>query len=72
MMTKKDRAIANEKAKVKNRDKLIKNIQEEKEKLKNERLQLIKILATVEYLATSNVYGNEKIRLNKIKEIVTM
>ena len=70
MMTKKDRRIANQKVKIKNRDKLISSLSDQKHSLFNENKVLKNILGNVYYLATSNTYGNDKAILGKIREVI--
>lgn len=62
MFTKKDRQIANEKAKVKNRDKLI-GRQEEKITNLETALRIIKSMTEM------NNYGQPKVYLRKINEL---
>lgn len=77
MFTKKDRQIANQKAMIDNRNKLIKDLQEQKNYYKEMTIQqraendfLRKIILKVEELTTQNTYNNEPIILRKIKEVI--
>lgn len=77
MFTKKDRQIANQKAMIENRDKLIKDLQEQKDYYKEMSIQqraendfLRDILTRVESLVTQNTYDNEKVILRKVKEVI--
>ena len=76
-MFKKDRQIANQKAMIENRDKLIKDLQEQKiyyKEMSSQQRQendfLRKIILKVEDLTTQNTYNNEQIILHKIKEVI--
>lgn len=76
-MFKKDRQIANQKAMIENRDKLIKDLQEQKiyyKEMSSQQRQendfLRKIILKVEDLTTQNTYNNEQIILRKIKEVI--
>lgn len=75
-MTKKDRKIANQEAMIKNRNDLIKDLKARNDMLNmtskdlrfnNEEMQ--EALKQILNLATSNTYNNDKIVLNKIKEL---
>lgn len=77
MFTKKDRQIANQKAMIENRNKLIKDLQEQKDYYKEMSIQqraendfLRDILTRVENLVTQNTYDNEKVILRKVKEVI--
>lgn len=77
MFTKKDRQIANQKAMIENRNKLIKDLQEQKDYYKEMSIQqraendfLRDILTRVESLVTQNTYDNEKVILRKVKEVI--
>ena len=77
MLTKKDRKIANQEAMIDNRNKLIKDLQEQKNYYKEMSSQqrqendfLRKIILKVEELTTQNTYNNEQIILRKIKEVI--
>ena len=63
MMTKKDREIANQKAMISNRDKLIEYQTKRVAKLEA-------TLKQISVLASSNNYGNPGAYLRKIKELV--
>ncbi len=76
MFTKKDRQIANQKAMIDNRNKLIKDLQSRNDMLKTEnkdlRFENEEVLDTIQKilnLSTSNTYNNDKIILSKIKEL---
>lgn len=76
MFTKKDRQIANQKAMIDNRNKLIKDLQSRNDMLKTEnkdlRFENEEVLDTIQKilnLSTSNTYNNDKIVLSKIKEL---
>lgn len=75
-MFKKDRKIANQKAMIENRDKLIGDLQEQKDYYKQmtreQRERLTKqdeVIESILRLASSNTYNNDKIVLSKIKEL---
>lgn len=77
MFTKKDRQIANQEAMIENRNKLIKDLQEQKDYYKEMSIQqraendfLRDILTRVENLVTQNTYDNEKVILRKVKEVI--
>lgn len=70
MMTKKDREIANQKAKILNRDKLITSLSDKRHSLQIENKMLKELFSKVYYLATSNTYGNDKAILGKIREVI--
>lgn len=77
MFTKKDRKIANQEAMIENRNKLIKDLQEQKDYYKEMSIQqraendfLRDILTRVENLVTQNTYDNEKVILRKVKEVI--
>lgn len=76
MFTKKDRQIANQKAMINNRNKLIKDLQTRNNMLKTEnkdlRFENEEVLDTIQKilnLSTSNTYNNDKIVLSKVKEL---
>ena len=76
MFTKKDRQIANQKAMIDNRNKLIKDLQSRNDMLKTEnkdlRFENEEVLDTIQKilnLSTSNTYNNDKIVLSKVKEL---
>lgn len=76
MFTKKDRQIANQKAMIDNRNKLIKDLQSRNDMLKTEnkdlRFENEEVLDTIQKilnLSTSNIYNNDKIVLSKVKEL---
>lgn len=63
-MFKKDRKIANQKAMIRNRDKLIERQLEEK-------VALRKLVSEIKVVANSNLYGSDgKVYLGKIKELI--
>lgn len=75
-MTKKDRKIANQEAMIKNRNDLIKDLKARNDMLNmtskdlrfnNEEMQ--EALKQILNLATSNTYNNDRMVLNKIKEL---
>lgn len=78
--TRKDRRIANQKAMINNRDKLIGDLKTEIDRLNEEHKilceenkkgnQAIITLEKVYKLAVCNKYNNEKVILDKIKELV--
>ena len=82
--TRKDRKIANQKAMIKNRDKLIGDLMKAKAALKEENLAVHnenkdlrfeneeqkEFINRISKIATANSYNNEKVILNKIKELV--
>lgn len=77
MFTNKDRKIANQEAMISNRNKLIKDLQEQKDYYKEMSIQqraendfLRDILTRVESLVTQNTYDNEKVILRKVKEVI--
>ena len=69
-MTKKDKKIANQNVMIKNRDKLITTLSNQRHSLHNENKILKEILSNVYYMATSNTYGNDRAILGKIKEVI--
>lgn len=78
MFTKKDRKLANEKARVKNRDIIISDMQkqaevlyEEKKNLSIENEELKDLMNNIYNLASINQYGNANVILSKIKELVS-
>lgn len=77
LMTKKDRKIANQKARISNRDRLIRDMQEQAKVLheenkdlrfKNE--ELVELLNEIADRAFTCPLDSEKIVLDKIKELV--
>ena len=82
--TRKDRKIANQKAMIKNRDKLIEDLMKAKAELKKENLAVHnenkdlrfeneeqkEFINRISKIATANSYNNEKAILDKIKELV--
>lgn len=78
--TRKDRKIANQKAMIQNRDKLIENLRTKIDSLNKEHKilseenqkgnQAIITLEEIYKLTTCNKYNNEKVILDKIKELV--
>lgn len=78
MFTKKDRQIANQKAMIENRNKLIKDLETRNNMLKTvnkdlrfENEELLNTIQKILDLSTSNTYNNDKIVLSKIKELAT-
>ena len=78
MLTKKDRTIKNQKAMIENRDVFIKDLRKDKEALKEENKDLRfeldearELIKNIHRFATGNKYNNEKVFVNKIKELVT-
>lgn len=78
MFTNKDRKIANEQARVKNRDILINDLTQENavlksdiRKLTDEKELLEDLLKNISDLTCINTYNNEKVFLRKIKELVS-
>ena len=76
MFTKKDRQIANQKAMIENRNKLIKDLETRNDMLKTvnkdlrfENEELLSNMKQILNLSTSNTYNNDKIILSKIKEL---
>lgn len=76
-LAERDKTIANQKAMIDNRNKLIKDLQEQKNYYKEMTIQqraendfLRKIILKVEELTTQNTYNNEPIILRKIKEVI--
>ena len=76
MFTKKDRQIANQKAMIENRDKLIKDLETRNDMLKTankdlrfENEELLNSMKKILDLSASNTYNNDKIVLSKIKEL---
>ena len=82
--TRKDRKIANQKAMIKNRDILIKDLMKIKTKLKEENLvvhnenkdlrfeneEQKELIERISKLVSCNKYNNEKVILDKMKELV--
>lgn len=78
MFTKKDRKIANQKAMIENRNKLIKDLETRNDMLKTankdlrfENEELLNTIQKILDLSASNTYNNGKIVLSKIKELAT-
>lgn len=78
MFTKKDRKIANQKAMIENRNKLIKDLETRNDMLKTankdlrfENEELLNTIQKILDLSASNTYNNDKIVLSKIKELAT-
>lgn len=78
MFTKKDRQIANQKAMIENRNKLIKDLKTRNDMLKTankdlrfENEELLNSMKKILDLSASNTYNNDKIVLSKIKELAT-
>ena len=78
MFTKKDRQIANQKAMIGNRNKLIKDLETRNDMLKTtnkdlrfENEELLNTIQKILDLSASNTYNNGKIVLSKIKELAT-
>lgn len=78
MFTKKDRKIANQEAMIKNRNKLIKDLETRNNMLKTvnkdlrfENEELLNTIQKILDLSASNTYNNDKIVLSKIKELAT-
>lgn len=76
MFTKKDKKIANQKAMIENRDRLIDDLKERKDYYKQiseaqreDLLEQEEALKAILNLATSNTYGNKDAILDKIKEL---
>ena len=79
--TRKDRRIANYKQMIENRDEVIEKLQGQKDELKAENEILIEenkvgnkaimLIEEIDKLIRCNKYSNEKVFLNKIKELVT-
>lgn len=76
-MFKEDRKIANQKAMVENRDKLIKELQEQKyyyKRVSREQREILakqdEVMKKILILSEGNTYDNDKIVLSKIKELV--
>lgn len=76
-MTKKDRKIANQKAMIKNRDKFIEDLKNERDMqkssnrdLRNENEELKLVISKILTLVFTYLVGREKETLGKIKELV--
>ena len=76
LMTKKDRKIANQKARISNRDRLIRDMQEqakvlheENKNLQFENEELVELLNEIADRAFTCPLDSEKIVLDKIKEL---
>ena len=77
MLTKKDRKILNQKSMIHNRDILIKDMEEQAKVLHEENKDLRfeneeqrDLISRIERLVNSNKYNNEKVILDKMKELV--
>lgn len=77
LMTKKDRKIANQKARISNRDRLIRDMQEqakvlhkENKDLRSKNEELVELLNEIADRAFTCPLDSEKIVLDKIKELV--
>lgn len=85
MLTRKDRKIKNQEAKIENRNILIADLQKKNEELSNENMAVYEenkelrfeneeqgeLIDRIKRIATSNAYNNEKAILNKIKELIS-
>lgn len=85
MLTRKDRKIKNQEAKIENRNILIADLQKKNEELSNENIAVHeenkdlrfeneeqkKLIDRIARVATSNAYNNEKAILSKIKELIS-
>lgn len=85
MLTRKDRKIKNQEAKIENRNILIADLQKKNEELSNENIAVYKenkdlrfeneeqreLIDRIKRIATSNAYNNEKAILGKIKELIS-
>lgn len=85
MLTRKDRKIKNQEAKIENRNILIADLQKKNEELSNENLAVHEenkdlrfendeqeeLIDRIKRIATSNAYNNEKAILGKIKELIS-
>lgn len=85
MLTRKDRKIKNQEAKIENRNILITDLQKKNEELSNENIAVHEenkdlrfeneeqreLIDRIKRIATSNAYNNEKAILGKIKELIS-
>jgi cell division protein FtsB len=85
MLTRKDRKIKNQEAKIENRNILIADLQKKNEELSNENIAVYEenkdlrfeneeqreLIDRIKRIATSNAYNNEKAILGKIKELIS-
>ena len=85
MLTRKDRKIKNQEAKIENRNILIADLQKKNEELSNENIAVYEenkelrfeneeqkeLIDRIKRIATSNAYNNEKVILGKIKELIS-
>lgn len=85
MLTRKDRKIKNQEAKIENRNILIADLQKKNEELSNENIVVYEenkdlrfeneeqreLIDRIKRIATSNAYNNEKAILGKIKELIS-
>ena len=85
MLTRKDRKIKNQEAKIENRNILILDLQKKNEELSNENIAVHEenkdlrfeneeqgeLIDRIARVATSNAYNNEKAILSKIKELIS-
>ena len=85
MLTRKDRKIKKQEAKIENRNILIADLQKKNEELSNENIAVYEenkdlrfeneeqkeLIDRIKRIATSNAYNNEKAILGKIKELIS-
>mgnify|MGYP004486204485 FL=1 len=85
MLTRHDRKIKNQEAKIENRNILIADLQKKNEELSNENIAVYEenkdlrfeneeqreLIDRIKRIATSNAYNNEKAILGKIKELIS-
>ena len=85
MLTRKDRKIKNQEAKIENRNILIADLQKKNKELSNENIAVYEenkylrfeneeqkeLIDRIARVATSNAYNNEKAILSKIKELIS-
>lgn len=85
MLTRKDRKIKNQEAKIENRNILIADLQKKNKELSNENIAVYgenkdlrfeneeqgELIDRIKRIATSNAYNNEKAILGKIKELIS-
>ena len=85
MLTRKDRKIKKQEAKIENRNILIADLQKKNEELSNENIAVYEenkdlrfeneeqreLIDRIKGIATSNAYNNEKAILGKIKELIS-
>ena len=85
MLTRKDRKIKNQEAKIENRNILIADLQKKNKELSNENIAVYEenkdlrfeneeqreLIDRIKRIATSNAYNNEKAILSKIKELIS-